>query len=158
MRHQNSKSIKDYRKAHLYYIFFFGAGLGNATGATQREFGEYEEKITDQRAACEKQEKEVRAAQAICESDLKAIDSNFKGALGTSEKELKELKLKIDRVNEIQKKVVQEFEKEKLIFKKTMENQREYLERLQAGRHSNFDRRYFATFISFNTILYMLKY
>ena len=60
----------------------------------------------------------------------------LKGTQRILEIDHKELKGKIDHVNENIKTVAQVFEVEKSIFNETLGNQREYLESLQAGKLS----------------------
>ena len=71
-----------------------------------------------------------------CESELKIIDLLLKWTHRMLEKDHKEFRGKIDILNQNIKKVAQVFEVEKSLFIETIGNQREYIERLQAGKLS----------------------
>ncbi len=121
----------------------FVSALGSATGATASEIRECEIKIKEEKEKCEKQEKETRGEQVNCESELKIIDLLLKWTHRMLEKDHKEFRGKIDLLNEKIKKVAQVFQVEKSMFIETIGNQREYIERLEAGklskqRSSNF--------------------
>ncbi len=97
----------------------------------------YEKEIIAEKEKCEKNEKETRAVQVNCESELKTINFSLNGIHPLLDKDHKELKGKIDNVNETIENMAVHFNVENGWLNESIEKESEYLERLQTGKIFN---------------------
>ncbi len=116
-------------------LIIFVSDLVNTTRVTAREISvhEYEKEIIERKEMCEQKENESRVGQVKCESELKEINCSLNGIDRLLEKDHKELKRRIDHVNENIENIVKI---EIARLNESIGKQREYLGRLQAGKIS----------------------
>ncbi len=104
------------------------SALGKLTGANSAEIIGNERKIKEEKEASENMENETRAEQVKCESELKNISVSLNGTHWLLNKDYKELKRKIDHLNETIQNLTVLLELEKGQFTDTIGKQREYIE------------------------------